>query len=190
MKPLIRVCLFFEEKNLSHALRDFFLRQLNCVITDFFTDNNSFVRDITASHPNLVIIQFLLIEAEERKKLQKIFPNTVIATWADSKLDQDKFDNLFNVATALPQDSFVVDHDVLVCEEATTALKAKKYLLTNRELEVLQLLAQGKSHQSVCDDLNISYETIRTHVQHIYAKLKVKRISEAVTKAMREKIVK
>src|ERR1044071_575713 len=98
MNNSFRICLFFSEKSMTKPLRDFFLGQRNCLITDFFTDNHSFVRDISASRPHIVIIQFPLIPAQEKRKLQNIFPNTMIETWSDSKLDQEKFEHLVRAA--------------------------------------------------------------------------------------------
>ena len=43
--------------------------------------------------------------------------------------------------------------------------------LTPREREVLGLMAQGRSNQSICDVLFISPKTLERHVQHIFAKL-------------------
>lgn len=55
--------------------------------------------------------------------------------------------------------------------------------LTEREREVLQLLAEGLSNQEIAEGLFVTVETIKVHVKHIYAKLKVKRRIQAVTKA-------
>jgi DNA-binding NarL/FixJ family response regulator len=41
----------------------------------------------------------------------------------------------------------------------------------------------------IADKLNISYETVRSHVKKIYEKLHVASLTEAVSKAMKERIV-
>ncbi len=46
-------------------------------------------------------------------------------------------------------------------------------LLTERERQVLQAIAQGKSYAKVAQDLFISYETVRSHIKNIYSKLSV-----------------
>lgn len=63
------------------------------------------------------------------------------------------------------------------------------YNLSTREIEVLRLLVEGVSFQQVADQLHISYETVRTHIKHIYAKLNVATLTEAVVKAVREQLV-
>lgn len=65
----------------------------------------------------------------------------------------------------------------------------KKLDLTEREQEVLQGLVKGLSYKQVADHLNISLDTIRTHIRGIYRKLQVHNVSEAVARAIREKLV-
>lgn len=45
--------------------------------------------------------------------------------------------------------------------------------LTNREHEILMLIAQGKSNQEIADELFITLKTVKTHVSNILAKLDV-----------------
>ena len=43
--------------------------------------------------------------------------------------------------------------------------------VTQRESEVMLLLAEGKSRRAVCEALSVSPDTVKTHVRHLYAKL-------------------
>lgn len=52
--------------------------------------------------------------------------------------------------------------------------------LTPRELEVVRLLAQGKTNRQIAQELVISFATAKVHVEHIIAKLKVSDRSQAV----------
>lgn len=63
------------------------------------------------------------------------------------------------------------------------------YNLTDKEKQVLQLLTTGKSYKMIAEELNISIETIKTHIKNIYAKLHVHSSTEAVAKAIQERIV-
>jgi DNA-binding CsgD family transcriptional regulator len=63
------------------------------------------------------------------------------------------------------------------------------YNLTDREVDVLRLLVKGESYNEIATDLMISYETVRTHIKHLYLKLEVANVAAAVAKAVREKLV-
>lgn len=63
------------------------------------------------------------------------------------------------------------------------------YQLTGREIEILQLLAKGKSYKQIASDLGLAFETIRTHMKRIYAKLHVNSNTEAVSKVINERII-
>lgn len=54
--------------------------------------------------------------------------------------------------------------------------------LTVREKEVLEALAKGYAYKEIADQLNISFETVRTHLRTIYEKLHVHSRTEAVLK--------
>lgn len=62
-------------------------------------------------------------------------------------------------------------------------------ILSERETEVLQLLAQGKSYNSVAEALFISVNTIRFHVKNIYEKLQVCTKEDAINKANKERLI-
>ena len=55
-------------------------------------------------------------------------------------------------------------------------------LLTEREKEVLDLLAKGRSYKQIANELYISMETVKSHCHNIYDKLHVKSRAEAVYK--------
>ena len=63
------------------------------------------------------------------------------------------------------------------------------YRLTAREKEVLSCLVNGLSYKMIASDLNISYETVRSHVKKIYEKLHVASLTEVVAKAINQRIV-
>ena len=58
--------------------------------------------------------------------------------------------------------------------------KLKETGLSEREFEVLQLMAEGLSNQDIADQLCISLNTVKTHTSHIYQKLEVKRRTQAI----------
>jgi DNA-binding NarL/FixJ family response regulator len=67
--------------------------------------------------------------------------------------------------------------------------EAPDYHLSGREKEVLSCLVNGLSYKMIAADLNISYETVRSHVKKIYEKLHVASLTEVVAKAINQRIV-
>jgi DNA-binding NarL/FixJ family response regulator len=67
--------------------------------------------------------------------------------------------------------------------------EAPNYDLTPREKEVLSCIVEGLAYKMIAVKLTISYETVRSHVKKIYEKLHVASLTEAVSKAMKERIV-
>jgi DNA-binding NarL/FixJ family response regulator len=65
-----------------------------------------------------------------------------------------------------------------------------KELLSKREFEILTLLAEGLVKKKICEQLNLSYSTVDTHVAHIYNKLNASNAPAAVSQAYRKGILK
>jgi len=62
-------------------------------------------------------------------------------------------------------------------------------ILTERELEVLKLIARGLRNQDIADDLSVSLKTIKVHVSNILAKLELDSRVQAALYALRHNIV-
>jgi DNA-binding NarL/FixJ family response regulator len=67
--------------------------------------------------------------------------------------------------------------------------KAKDYGLSNREMEVLQLLCEGKTNKELARSLWISEQTVKTHLAHIFGKLGTSDRTETVARALRNGLV-
>lgn len=63
------------------------------------------------------------------------------------------------------------------------------YQLTPKEKEVLTSLSKGNSYKLIASELLISIDTVRTHIRKIYEKLHVNSQTEAVLKAIQEKLI-
>lgn len=63
-------------------------------------------------------------------------------------------------------------------KSAEAAIQGKLKTLSRKEREVLHLILQGKSNQQICDELFISLSTLKSHINHIYHKMEVKRRQE------------
>lgn len=61
--------------------------------------------------------------------------------------------------------------------------------LSKREQDVLQLLVKGKSYKMIAAELNVSYETVHSHIKKLYQKLQVSSVGEAVSKTLTKNIL-
>lgn len=62
--------------------------------------------------------------------------------------------------------------------------------LTKRELEILMLMAEGKTNQEIADELFIALKTVKVHVSNILGKLQVQDRTQAVIYAFQHELVK
>src|SRR5208337_3701245 len=62
-------------------------------------------------------------------------------------------------------------------------------ILTNREREVLQLFAEGKTTKEIAAHLQVSPKTIETQRQNIFSKLNIKSVAELTRYAIREGLI-
>ena len=69
------------------------------------------------------------------------------------------------------------------------AVRVNPYSLSDRESDVLTSLSRGNSYKLISAEMGVSINTVRTHIKSIYEKLQVHSQTEAVSKAINEKLV-
>lgn len=74
-------------------------------------------------------------------------------------------------------------------KEQVVSINSNDYNLTSREKDVLSCLVKGMSYKMIADHCGITYETVRTHMKNIYDKLHVASMTEAVVKAINQRLV-
>lgn len=62
--------------------------------------------------------------------------------------------------------------------------------LSERELEILRLMAKGAANKEISAQLNIAQSTVKTHIANIFQKLRVNDRTEAVTQALKKGIIR
>jgi DNA-binding NarL/FixJ family response regulator len=78
---------------------------------------------------------------------------------------------------------------LVIANMHTSAASKNKYDLTAREKEILASLSEGSSYKIIAEKYFISIDTVRSHLKNIYKKLHVHSQTEAVAKALNEKIL-
>ena len=99
---------------------------------------------------------------------------TALGIWLALKLSKPKIETVVveKEVYVNRNENFVLDRSIV-----------SRLELSKRELEVLGLLAQGHSNQEIAAKLFVSLSTVKTHNQHLFEKLDVKRRIQAVEKA-------
>ncbi len=62
--------------------------------------------------------------------------------------------------------------------------------LSDREIEVLELVARGSPNKQIAEELLISESTVKTHIANIFSKMNVRHRTQAVTQALQKGIIK
>lgn len=181
-------------------------------VTGAFANCNNVLEDIGIANPDLVIMDIDMPGIngiEGVKKIKEKFPDTKIVMHTVFEDDNRIFDSICAGADgyllkntsplklldslqevmhgAVPMSPFVAQR---VFQHFRQKEVAPDYKLTNREKEILQLLVKGNSYKMIASDLHISVDTVKKHLQNTYHKLHVSCGTEAVAKAIQQKIVR
>lgn len=103
-------------------------------------------------------------------------------------LKEAPMDDLLRALQAVAAGSTYVD-PVLAGTLATSSIGTKLPQLTQRERDVLRLLADGLANEEIGKRLYISAETVRTHVRKAMDKLDADTRTQAVAKALRDQLI-
>ncbi|HEX3719025.1 MAG TPA: response regulator transcription factor [Verrucomicrobiae bacterium] len=142
------------------------------------------VRRLRASSPELKFLMLTVYEESE-----KIF-KSLLAGANGYMLKRTSTPNLLEAirqtySGGAPMSSSIARKVVAYFNEMGKA-QSNTVALSPRELQVLELLANGAAYKHIADKLSLSIETIRMNVKHIYTKLHVHSRGEAVAKYMQK----
>jgi DNA-binding CsgD family transcriptional regulator len=105
---------------------------------------------------------------------------TALGIWLALRLSKPKMETV------------VVEKEVYVSRNDNFVLNTSlvsQLELSKRELEILNLMAQGHSNEEIAAKLFVSLSTVKTHNQNLFEKLEVKRRTQAVDKAKRFNLI-
>jgi two-component system, NarL family, response regulator LiaR len=105
---------------------------------------------------------------------------TALGIWLGLKLTKPKKETVI-----VKEEVYVGNTDGFIMNEGAL----KELNLSNRELEVLQLMAKGLSNQEIAARLFLSLSTIKSHGNNLFEKLDVRRRTQAVDKARKLGII-
>ncbi len=157
------------------------------------TDYKNFLRKHKATIIYSISLAFLLFLLKWLELRFIIFQNsfeiyagliavifTVLGIWLALKLSKPK------IQTVVVEKEVYVKRDENFVPNTSLISQLE---LSKRELEILNLMAQGHSNEEIASKIFVSISTVKTHNQNLFEKLDVKRRIQAVEKAKRLNII-
>jgi NarL family two-component system response regulator LiaR len=176
-----------EAKNGLEALHLCHQKKPDVILMDLMMpvmDGIAATRAILADYPDIKIIAMTSFEEEE-------LVHGVLAAGAISYLLKNvTADELAKaIRDAVSGRSTLSPEAARVLIQATRPTKQPSCDLTEREMEVLNLVVQGQSNQQIADAMVISVATVKAHISSILSKLQVSSRTEAIAFAIKNKII-
>jgi DNA-binding NarL/FixJ family response regulator len=208
----IRVAIFEDNKLVRDALQAILSGTPGYACTGAFADGNRWQLDIKRSEPDVVLMDIEMpglngIEitkhicekfSEVKILIQTVFNDSekifqaLCAGASGYILKNDPphkyleaINEVYNGGAPMSSTvakkmlGFFANKNIILISPGST-----DYQLSDREKELLRMMVEGHDYKTIAEKAFISYETVRTHVKHIYSKLHVASRSEAVMKAI------
>ncbi len=203
---LITVCIVEDKKDIRESLKILINDDLDCSCIGEFENGETAIISIPELQPDVVLmdiglpgingietirklkplcprVQFMICTVYDED--EKIFDalaagaNSYLLKRSDSHTLINSIKDLNNGGSPMSSD---IARKIVLQFQKTTVSEKDVYHLTEREKEILELLAKGLTYQQAADTIFISGKTIKKHVYNIYEKLHVNSRTEAVNK--------
>ena len=194
-------------ESLSHLIRGSGLLRF----AGAYADGRDILRNCEVAHPDVILMDIdmpYVSGIEATRMVKKVYPEIEVMIFTVFE-DRDKiFEALRAGATGylLKKSSAVQIIESItglanggspmsgeiarkVLEFFNSPAQKNAYTLSERESEVLKRLVAGDSYKMIADNCCISIGTVRSHINSIYRKLAVNSKSEAVVKAIKERLI-
>ena len=213
----LRIAIFDDNKNIRESISLLLATVPQFEVVGSFCHVLDCIDDVRDSKPDIVLMDIEMpgmTGIEAVTKIKKEFPHIQVLMQTVFEDDDRVFDSICAGASGYILKNFLntklvdsinelqyggspmspsIARKVLNKMQSVSAIikpeETPDYRLTAREKEVLSCLVNGLSYKMIASDLNISYETVRSHVKKIYEKLHVASLTEVVAKAINQRIV-
>ena len=212
MTKTIRVLIADDHAIVRKGIRALLATETDIEVVGEAADGKEAVEKAERLHPDVILMDLVMpgmdgIEATRRITTRQ--PETRILVLTSFAEDEKVFPALkagalgYLLKDAGPEELVRAIRQVYCGESSLHPAIARKVLqelsrpperpltpepLTERELEVLRLIAKGKSNREIAEELVISEATVRTHVSNILGKLQLASRTQAALYALREGI--
>ena len=207
----IRILIFEDNETLRKSLEELISLSDNYVVVSSYGNAEDALEKIKLHMPQLVLMDIDMpgtngIEAVKQIRTEnKAVPILMLTVFEDNLHILDAIcagASGYVLKKNIPEKLMTSIKDVLT-DGATLSPSVAKMIIANmqqasdkpaydftgREQEVLSLLCKGFSYKMIAAELFLSFKTIRTYIKRIYEKLQVHSSTEAVSKAINERLI-
>ena len=205
------IVLYEDNSDLRFSIRMLLNEADGYIVSGDFPNCVDVVEQVKAIHPDVILMDIdmpVISGIEAVKKIRKFNPKVAIIMLTVFDDNQHVLEAIRSGASgyllkkSIPAKLVSAIEEVLhggapmtptIARQVIASMQqgkdAESYQLTEREKEVLVLLAKGNSFKMMASMLFISIDTVRSHIKNIYEKLQVHSQTEAVSKAYKEKLI-
>jgi NarL family two-component system response regulator LiaR len=216
VKSKTRIVIADDHPLLREALTQVFSCQKDMEVVGEASNGEEAIKLASESKPDILIMDIMMPKfdgLEASRQIKKITPNTAIliltaydddnyvlglleAGAAGYLMKSAKGQDLVKAVRAIQAGESVLHPKIIekllrqaMVKPAGTAEHKVKDILSDREMEMLKLLATGMSNKEIAEKLCLSLRTVKAHMSNIFTKMNVASRSEALVEALRKELL-
>ncbi len=212
MKTEIKVAIYEDNKALRESLSLLVQKSEGLLFSGAYPDCRQILRNCKENPPKVILMDIdmpYLSGIEATRLVKDAYPEIEVMMLTVFEDNNKIFDALRAGATGylLKKASAIqITKSILELSEGGSPMSSEiarkvllffnsyhkqqnSYTLSEREMDVLKRLVSGDSYKMIADNCHISIGTVRTHINAIYHKLAVNSKSEAIIKAIKERLI-